>query len=151
LSALSDTSKYDAAVQRITATAMTDDGYRAQLVTLADSHQGIYRRALDAVYASERESLDQQEAQARVAHDEQLLAETRERERKRKALAELEHAGTLAEAADQAIVAARALRDHTKAKLVRLAGEDEDLRRRLVALANKRKGIYQEALEQLAG
>jgi hypothetical protein len=30
MSALTDTSRYDAAVQRITATATTDDGYRAQ-------------------------------------------------------------------------------------------------------------------------
>jgi hypothetical protein len=119
----------DAAVQRITATAMTDDGYRAQLVTLADSHGGIYRRALDTVYANERETLGEEQARARVFGDEQLLEETRQRERRRKLVAELEHAGTLAAAAEQAEAAARALRDHTRSKLVRMAGEDEDLRR----------------------
>lgn len=149
MSALTDASKLDAAVQRITATATQDDGYRAQLVILADSHGGIFRRALDAVYASELETLGEQEAHALVARDEQLLSETRERERRRRLVVELEHAGTLAEAAEQAEAAARALRDHTRAKLVRMATEDEDLRRRLVKLANKRKGIYAEALAEL--
>jgi hypothetical protein len=149
MSALTDTSRYDAAVQRITATATTDDGYRAQLVILADSHAGIYRRALDAVYASELETLGEQEAQALIARDEQLLSETRERERRRRLVAELEHAGTLAEAAEQAEAAARALREHTRAKLVGMARDDEDLRRCLVKLANKQKGIYAAALAEL--
>jgi hypothetical protein len=34
----------EAAVQRITASASSDGGYQAQLVELADSHAGIYRR-----------------------------------------------------------------------------------------------------------
>jgi hypothetical protein len=41
------------------------------------------------------------------------------------------------------------LREHTRAKLVRLAGSDNDLCQRLVALANTRKGIYAEALAEL--
>jgi hypothetical protein len=90
LSTLSDTSKYDSAIQRITAAAMQDDGYRAQLVNLADSHGGIYRRARDAVYESERESLGDEWALARVTREERLRVEARERERRRKTRAELE-------------------------------------------------------------
>ena len=149
MSTVSDTSKLDAAIQRMSTAASTDDGYRAQLVSLADSHGAIYRRALDVLYVSEQETLGEKEALARTEHDDRLLAELRERERKQKQIAELEHAGTLAEAADQAEAAARALRDHTRAKVVRLAGDDPDLRQRLVTLANKRKGIYAEALEEL--
>jgi hypothetical protein len=149
LSTVSDTSKLDAAIQRVSTAASTDDGYRAQLVSLADSHGAIYRRALDALYANERETLGDDEVLARVARDRELLADLRERERRQKLLAEMEHAGELAEAADQAEAAARALRDHTRAKVVHLAGDDPDLRQRLVTLANKRKGIYAEALEEL--
>ena len=129
--------------------ASSDDGYRAQLVELASTHAGIYRRALDTLYAGERETLSQEQAAARAARDERLFAERRERERKQRMRAELEHAGTLAEAAELAEAAARALREHTWAKLVRVAGSDTDLRRRLVKLANKRKGIYAEALAEL--
>jgi IS1 family transposase len=84
-----------------------------------------------------------------VNEDERLLAEARERQRWQKLHAELEHAGALAEAADQAEAAARTLRDHAKAKLVRIAGSDSDLRQRLLKLANKSKGIYAEALAEL--
>jgi hypothetical protein len=139
----------DAAVRRITASASSDDGYRAQLVNLADSNGGIYRTALDALYAQERDSLGAEEARLRRARDEQLLADTRERERRRKALAEFEHAVTLAEAGEQAERAARAVIEYQRAKLVRLAGSDSDLRQRLLGLANKREGVYAEALEEL--
>jgi hypothetical protein len=149
LSALADTSSLDAAVQRMSASAASDAGYRAQLVELSSTHAGIYRRALDALYANERETLGPEQASALVARDEQLLVETRERERRQRLLAEVEHAGTLAEAAEQAEQAARALREHTRAKLVRLAASDSDLRQRLVTLANERKGIYAEALAEL--
>jgi len=44
-------------VERISRTALSDDGYREQLVALAHSHEGIYRAALDALYAHERETL----------------------------------------------------------------------------------------------
>jgi hypothetical protein len=37
LSAVDDTTRRDAAIERITSTASTDDGYRAQLVSLASS------------------------------------------------------------------------------------------------------------------
>jgi hypothetical protein len=129
--------------------ASTDDGFREQMVDLADSHGGIYRRALDALYALETETLGAEAVRARIARDEQLLAETRERERRRGLLAELEHAGELAAAAEQAEAAARALREHTRSKLVRIASSDDDLRQRLRELARKRKGIYAEALGEL--
>jgi hypothetical protein len=147
LSATADRTNMDAAVRRITASASSDDGYRAQLVNLADSNGGIYRTALDALYAQERDSLGAEEARLRRARDEQLLADTRERERRRKALAEFEHAVTLAEAGEQAERAARAVIEYQRAKLVRLAGSDSDLRQRLLGLANKREGVYAEALE----
>jgi hypothetical protein len=88
-------SKLEAAVQRMSETASRDAGYRAQLVELS-SHGGIYRRALDALYANERETLGPEQASALGACDERQLAETRERERRQKLYAELEHAGTLA-------------------------------------------------------
>jgi hypothetical protein len=131
LSALSDTSKLEAAIQRITATALTDDGYRAQLVTLADRHGGIYRHALDALYESEGESLGEEQASERAASDGRRL--------------ELEQAGTLVRAIESST---RAMRERQRVKLVSLAREDEALRDRLVALANKQGGIYAEALEE---
>jgi hypothetical protein len=88
LSTLSETSSLDAALQRMSQAASSDDGYRAQLVNLSSSYGGIYRSALDALYAGEQETLGAEQAFARVARDRQLLAETRERDltRRRKRL-----------------------------------------------------------------
>src|SRR5262249_5097531 len=68
----------DVAVERISRTALMDDGYREQLVALAHSHDGIYRRALDALYEHERETLSEEEASEREARDRELLHTTRE-------------------------------------------------------------------------
>jgi hypothetical protein len=137
---LSTLTNLDAALERMSSAASTDEGRRAQLVDLAESYGGIYRCGLDALYAADRQSLGAEQALVRVASDKRLLAETRERERRRKLRAELEQAGELAEAAEQAEAAARALREHTRAKLVRIAAEDDALRRRLAEFARKRKG-----------
>src|SRR5262245_49131046 len=52
-------------------------------------------------------------------------------------------------AGEQAERAARAVIDYQRAKLIRLAGSDSDLRQRLLGLANKREGVYAEALAEL--
>jgi hypothetical protein len=104
MSVTADRTNMDAAVRRITASASTDDGYRAQLVNLADSHQGIYRRALDVLYATEKETFGDEEATLRRGRDDQLLADTRDRERRQKLVAEFEHAVSMAEAGEQAAI-----------------------------------------------
>jgi hypothetical protein len=130
------------AVQRISEAASCDDGYRAQLVDLADSHGSIYRRALDGLYEAERERLGEQAAFG----DRSLLDEKRARERTRRFLEELEQAGMLASASEST---ARAIRAGLRAKLVRIAASDGTLGERLSELAHKRKGIYAEALAEL--
>lgn len=62
----------------MSSTASTDYGYRAQLVALADSHGGVFAEALAALYEHEQETLGDEQARARVEHDRQLHAETRE-------------------------------------------------------------------------
>jgi hypothetical protein len=81
LSTVDDATRREAALQRMSTTASTDEGYRAQLVSLADSHGGIYREALEALYAHERETLGEEQARARVEHDRQLHTEMREHDR----------------------------------------------------------------------
>jgi hypothetical protein len=149
LSAAADTSKYEAAIERVKLAAFSDQGYRAQLVNLAETHGGLYRRALDALYEHERATLGEQEAGERRARDDELLANVRESEQRRRLVAEFEHAGELADAALLAETAARALNEHARSKLTSFAAEDPDLRQRLVALANKRGGVYAEALADL--
>jgi len=68
----------EAAIERISTTALTDEGYRAQLVSLADSHGGVFREALDVLYQHEHDTLSELEAQARAERDRQLHTETRE-------------------------------------------------------------------------
>ena len=70
----------DLAVERISRTALSDDGYREQLLALAHSHDGIYRAALDALYEHERQVLSEGEASGRQARDLELLHGTRERD-----------------------------------------------------------------------
>jgi hypothetical protein len=62
------------AVRRMAEGAAGDDGYRVQLVDLAALHGGLYRKAVDAIYAIEVRSLGRFEALARLVLDERLLA-----------------------------------------------------------------------------
>jgi len=137
----------EAAIERISLTAFSDEGYRAQLVKLADSHFGIYAAALEALYVIEREQLDPEQAVARVDRDHEWLKSEPEREQRRELLAAIEAAGQLVAAAENTT---RAVREQERSKLVRAALADEVCRQRLEALAKKRKkSIYAEALVEL--
>jgi hypothetical protein len=118
-------------------------------VTLAETHGGICRRAIDTLYEFESSTLPEGEADERHASDEELRAAVCERERRRRLAAEFEHAGELADSAVLALEAARTLYDHARSTLTRFAAVDPDLQQRLVALANRQGGVYAEALEAL--
>jgi chemotaxis response regulator CheB len=60
--------------------AASDDGYRVQLLGLAALHGGLYRQAVDALYALECETLGRFEALARLVLDQRQILETRARE-----------------------------------------------------------------------
>lgn len=150
MSAKTKKSSPEAAIERISISAFSDEGYREQLVSLADSHGGIYAAALEALYAIERERLEPEQAVARVDRDSELLRAAREREQRRALLVAIEAAGELVAAAEKT---ARAVRAHERAKLVRAALADEVCRQRLEALAKKRvkRNVYAEALGGLKG
>jgi hypothetical protein len=133
--------------RRVTSTAMSDDGYRAQLVNLADSHGGAYRDALAALYVVEREQLTPEEAAARVERDAVLLADMRHREQCRRLMVEIDQAGMLVAAVEST---ARAMRERRLVKLAEAAAFDDTLHARLVELAGERGGIYAEALKRVA-
>ena len=142
--------KSEAAVHRISTSAFSDEGYREQLVKLADSRGGIYAAALEALYAIERVQLDPEQAVARIDRDHELLRAAREREQRRALLADIEAAGMLVAAAEST---ARAVREHERSKLVRAALADDVCRQRLEALAKKRvkRNVHAEALSELKG
>jgi hypothetical protein len=64
------------AVERMSAAAAEDDGYRVQLVDLAALHGGLYERAVNAVYSVEKKTLGRWEAEARHQLDRAQIAET---------------------------------------------------------------------------
>jgi hypothetical protein len=148
LSAKSKKPNPEAAIERISVTAFSDGGYREQLVSLADSHGGIYAAALEALYAIEREQLAPAEAVARVDRDRELVKAARGREQRRALLATIDASQGLVKAAEST---ARAVREHELSKLVRAALADDVYRQRVEALAKKRvkRNIYAEALALL--
>jgi hypothetical protein len=70
----------DRAVERMSAAAAADDGYRVQLIDLAALHGGLYLKAVDALYAVEVRTLGRWEAEARHQLDLRQLTETRARD-----------------------------------------------------------------------
>jgi len=74
-------SRHEQIVQRISATASEDDGYRVQLIDHAARQGGVYREALDRVYEIEKQTLGRFEALARLVLDQRQLSETQKRDR----------------------------------------------------------------------
>jgi hypothetical protein len=68
------------AVERMSTAAAADDGYRVQLLDLAALHDGLFRKAVDALYDLELRSLGSWEAEARHHLDLKQIAETRARD-----------------------------------------------------------------------
>jgi hypothetical protein len=68
------------ALERMSNAAAADDGYRVQLLDLAALHGGLYRKAVDALYALEVRSLGRYEAEARHHLDLEQITETRRRD-----------------------------------------------------------------------
>jgi hypothetical protein len=72
--------RHEQIVERISAAACEDDGYRVQLVDLAAVRGGVYRQALDRLYAIEVQTLGRWEAFARLLLDYRQLDETKQRD-----------------------------------------------------------------------
>jgi hypothetical protein len=72
--------RHEQIVERISAAACEDDGYRVQLIDLAALRGGVYRQALDRLYAIEVQTLGHWEALARLLLDYRQLAETKQRD-----------------------------------------------------------------------
>jgi hypothetical protein len=128
-------SRAEQIVQRLSTTAVDDDGYRVQLIDLAATSGGLYQQALDRVYEIETETLGQAEATARLLLDSRQLVATRERDRRRAARAQLEAAG--------------AAHAQTVRNLVASATADAGFREQLTELARERGGVFAEALAAL--
>jgi len=69
------------AVERMSTAAASDDAYRVQLLDLAALHGGLYREAVDALFAIEVRSIGGWEAEARHHLDLRQITETRKRDK----------------------------------------------------------------------
>jgi hypothetical protein len=69
------------AIRRMSEAAAENEGYRVQLLDLAALHGGLYREAVDALYAIDARTLGRWEALARHLLDQRQIVETRARDR----------------------------------------------------------------------